>query len=375
MLPGARTASAGPVPPSGIRVTFANAWPGTPRGAERGGRLRRPTIADIARRAGVTKAAVSFALNGQPGVSAATRRRILAIAEEIGFQPNSAARALSDGRAGVFGLIVDRPAKLLGIEPYFMQLISGIQAELAASRVMLLFTMAEDQDAEITMYRAWWAQRRVDGVFLVDLQVDDRRVPVLEELAMPAVVIGTPRASGSLPAVWQDDRAATETVVSYLAGLGHRRIGRVTGIPRYWHTKIRTDAFYEVTASAGLEAVIAEADYTSEYGARATRILLAGAAPPTAIVYDNDVMAIAGLGEAHRMGADVPGDLSIVAWDDSVLCELVHPALTALRRDIAAVGAEAARRLAQAAAGASVGDWQESAPVLTVRDSTGKPRS
>jgi len=336
--------------------------------------LRRPTIADIARRAGVTKAAVSFALNGQPGVSAATRRRILAIAEEIGFQPNSAARALSDGRAGAFGLIVDRPAKLLGIEPYFMQLISGIQAELAASRVTLLFTVAEDQDAEIAMYRSWWAQRRVDGVFLVDLRVDDRRVPVLEELAMPAVVIGTPRASGSLPAVWQDDRAATETVVSYLAGLGHRRIGRVTGVPRYWHTKIRTDAFYEITASAGLEAVIAEADYTSEYGARATRALLAGAAPPTAIVYDNDVMAIAGLGEAHRMGAGVPGDLSIVAWDDSVLCELVHPALTALRRDIAAAGAEAARRLTRAAAGASVGDWQEAAPVLTVRDSTGKPR-
>ena len=93
--------------------------------------MKRPTIADIARRAGVTKAAVSFALNGQPGVSAATRERILAIADEIGFQPNSAARALSDGRAGAFGLIIDRPARTLGVEPCFMQLISGIQAELS----------------------------------------------------------------------------------------------------------------------------------------------------------------------------------------------------------------------------------------------------
>src|SRR5215469_8477555 len=101
--------------------------------------MRRPTIADIARQAGVTKAAVSFALNGQPGVSAATRERILAIAAEVGFQPSSAARALSDGRAGAFGLVIDRPARTLGVEPYFMQLLSGIQAELIASHVTLLF--------------------------------------------------------------------------------------------------------------------------------------------------------------------------------------------------------------------------------------------
>ena len=171
--------------------------------------MRRPTIADIARRAGVTKAAVSFALNGQPGVSAATRERILAIAAEMGFEPNSAARALSDGRAGAFGLIIDRPARTLGSEVFFMQLISGIQAELATNHITLLFTVAEDQAEEIRMYRTWWAQRKVDGVFLVDLQVHDRRIRVLEELSMPAVVLGTPRGAGDLPAVWQDDRAAT----------------------------------------------------------------------------------------------------------------------------------------------------------------------
>src|SRR5579871_3824372 len=175
--------------------------------------MKRPTITDIAQRAGVTKAAVSFALNGQPGVSAATRERILAIAEEIGFQPSSAARALTVGKAGVFGLVIDRPARTLGIEPFFMQLISGIQADLAAHQVTLLFTMTEDSDAEIELYRQWWAQRRVDGVFIVDLQVNDRRIPVLEKLRMPAVVLGTPRGAGALPAVWQDDRAAVEVVV------------------------------------------------------------------------------------------------------------------------------------------------------------------
>ena len=229
--------------------------------------MRRPTIADIARRAGVTKAAVSFALNGQPGVSAATRERILAIAAEVGFEPNGAARALSDGRAGAFGLIIDRPARTLGSEVFFMQLISGIQAELASDHIALLFTMAQARP-EIRMYRTWWAQRKVDGVFLVDLQVRDRRIRALEELGMPAVVLGTPRGAGRLPAVWQDDQAATATIVGYLGGLGHRRIARVGGFTRYWHSKLRTDALAQVAGAAGIEAISVAADYTAEHGAR-----------------------------------------------------------------------------------------------------------
>jgi DNA-binding LacI/PurR family transcriptional regulator len=333
--------------------------------------VKRPTIADIARRAGVTKAAVSFALNGQPGVSSVTRERILAIADEIGFQPNSAARALSDGRTGAYGLVVDRPARTLGVEPFFMQLISGIQAELADDHCALLFTVAEDQAAEIAMYRSWWAQRRVDGVFLVDLQIDDRRVGVLEELHMPAVVVGTPAGAGSLPAIWQDDVVSAREVVAHLAGLGHRRIGRVTGMPRFWHTKIRTDAFEEAVRSAGARPAVVEADYTGPAGAEATRRLLESADPPTAILYDNDLMAVSGLAAAQSMGVQVPAALSIVAWDDSTLCELVHPPLTALSRDVAAYGACAAQQLARAAAGAAGGPVEVAAARLTVRASTG----
>lgn len=334
--------------------------------------MKRPTIADIARRAGVTKAAVSFALNGQPGVSAATRERILAIADEIGFQPNSAARALSDGRAGALGLVIDRPARTLGVEPFFMQLISGIQAELAGDHAALLFTMAEDQAAEIAMYRSWWAQRRVDGVFLVDLQIGDGRIPVLEELAMPAVVIGPPAGAGLLPAVWQDDAAAARSVVEHLIGLGHRRIARVAGISRFWHTKIRTDAFDEAVRAAGAEPLCVEADYTGPAGAEVTRRLLESARPPTAILYDNDLMAVSGLGTAQRMGIEVPAGVSIVAWDDSPLCELVHPPLTALSRDVPAYGAAAARALARAVAGEAVAHCEVPGSRLTVRASTGQ---
>jgi DNA-binding LacI/PurR family transcriptional regulator len=331
--------------------------------------VKRPTLADIASRAGVTKAAVSFALNGQPGVSAATRARILAIAHDLGFQPNCAARALSDGRAGAFGLVCN----FWGIESCFMQLLSGIQAELSRDHIALLFTTAQDQAAEISLYRTWWAQRRVDGVFLADLQVGDQRVATLQELRMPAVVFGTPHGAGSLPAVWPDEVAATRTVVEYLAGLGHRRLAWVSGRPRYWHTKLRADALLEVAGAAGLEAVSVAGDNTGEHGARATCDLLRSARPPTAILYDNDLMAVSGLSVAQHMGVPVPAELSIVAWDDSALCEVVHPSLTALRRDIAAGGAEGARRLVRLVDGSTVGNVEEAPPVLIRRGSTDRP--
>jgi DNA-binding LacI/PurR family transcriptional regulator len=335
--------------------------------------VKRPTIADVARRAGVTKAAVSFALNGQPGVSAATRQRILRIAAEVGWQPNSAARALSDGRAGAFGLVIDRPASTLGIEPFFTQLISGIQDELSRDHIALLFTMAQDQHAEAELYRTWWAQRRVDGVFLVDLQVNDTRVALLEGLGLPTIVLGSPRGSGTLPAVWTDDAHSANAVVAHFVALGHRRLARVTGLPHFWHTKIRTDAFDAAARAAGVSATFLEADYTSEHGAEATRELLRSPAPPTAILYDNDVMALAGLNAAQRMGRRIPDDVSILAWEDSPLCELVHPALTALHRDVPAYGAHAARHLLAASRGQQPDDQAEHQSVLVERGSTAPP--
>ena len=335
--------------------------------------MKRPTIADIARRAGLTKSAVSFALNGQPGVSERTRARVLEIAQEIGWQPNSAARALSDGRAGAFGLVVDRPPRTLGVEPWFMQLIGGIQSELAAAHVSLLFTLVQDQDAEIELYRSWWAQRRVDGIFLVDLRLDDRRVAMLAELGLPTVALGSAIGAGELPALFFDERAAVWTVVEHLVALGHRRIGQVSGIPTLWHTKLRADAFAEAVAELGVTGRHAQGDYSRESGAEATRKLLAEPEPPTAILYDNDVMAIAGALAARELGLELPRQLSIVAWDDSPLCELVQPALTALHRDIIAYGARAARQLLAITEGGAVAPpVAEPSHILIRRDSTAR---
>ncbi|WP_045302006.1 LacI family DNA-binding transcriptional regulator [Saccharothrix sp. ST-888] len=337
--------------------------------------MGRPTIADIARQAGVSKGAVSFALNGRPGVSEATRERILLVAEEMNWRPHSAARALGGARSGAVGLVIARPARTIGVEPFFAQLLSGLQAGLSARAVALQLLVVEDTAAEIEVYRRWASEHRVDGFIVVDLKVRDERVEVLERLGVPAVVLGGPGRHGTLPSVWADDREAMLSIVHYLAALGHRRIAHLAGLPSFRHTQRRIRALRDSARSLGLiEAVSVPTDFSDSEGAAATRRLLAQPQRPTAIVYDSDVMAVAGLGVATEMGVPVPGELSIVSFDDSVLARIVHPALTALSRDTFALGEQVARQLLTAIdAPGTVRDLQTPTPLLTVRESTGRP--
>ncbi|HEU5472353.1 MAG TPA: LacI family DNA-binding transcriptional regulator [Actinophytocola sp.] len=345
--------------------------------------MRRPTIADIARRAGVSKGAVSYALNDRPGVSSDTRQRILAIAEEIGWRPNSAARALSGAAANAIGLAIRRPARVLGIEPFFMELVSGMEAVLSEAGSALMLQVVGDVDTELALYRRWWGERRIDGAILTDLRAGDPRVGLLEELGLPAVIVGGPTGVGTLPHCWADETVTVTETVGYLAALGHRRIGRVAGMPDLLHTRHRDSAFRTVGETLGVDtSAVISTDYTGEEGAHATRTMLSAAARPTAILFDNDIMAVAGLSVAHEMGLAVPRDLSIVAWDDSPLCQVLHPPLTALTWDIPAYGARAAELLRQVIAEAEraeagVADSGHSVqvahPRLTPRGSTAPP--
>jgi DNA-binding LacI/PurR family transcriptional regulator len=337
--------------------------------------LKRPTIADIAEAAGVSKGAVSYALNGKAGVSEQTRARILEIAARMGWHPSSAARALSDGRAGAIGLVVDRPAWVLGIEPFFMQLISGVETGLAATGTALLLQVTEDAGAEEAAYRRWWGERRVDGVLLVDLRENDPRLGLLGELGLPAVVIGHASGVPGAPSVWINDGAAVRETLAYLAAMGHRRMARVAGPAHFVHTRERSEAFESAAAELGLTGVACvHTDYSGEDGARATRRLLSGATRPTAIIYDNDVMAVAALSVTQEMGIAVPGELSLVAWDDSELCRLVHPALTAVSRRVPEYGQCAAVALLRLVNGETVPDILLDPPVLVPRGSTAPAR-
>jgi DNA-binding LacI/PurR family transcriptional regulator len=271
-------------------------------------------------------------------------------------------------------MVLRRPARILGVEPFFMELISGVEAELSARGYALALQVVADVDAEISVYQRWWAERRVDGVLVCDLRVEDPRIAVLEALELPTVVIGAPFGSGALVSVWSNDAAAVTEAVEYLATLGHRHIARVGGLPDLLHTAVRTEAFEDVCRRLGIApAVTISTDYTGEEGARATRRLLSSRDRPTAIVYDNDVMAIAGLAVAHEMGLSVPGDVSLVAWDDSVLCQLVHPPLTALSRDIPAYGAHAVRELLEVTSGRPATSIEDEPPHLIPRGTTAPP--
>jgi DNA-binding LacI/PurR family transcriptional regulator len=312
---------------------------------------RRPTIADIARTAGVSKSAVSYALNGQPGISAATAQRILSVANELGWRPNQAARALRAATAGACGVVLAGRPSVLPFGPYFSDLFSGIEAELSARGIALMLQMVDDAAGEMTVLANWWAERRVDGVIVVNLKSADPRIPFLEDLGMPAVVIGGPSGTGRLPYSASDDAGGMREIVRYLVAIGHRRIARVAGPDDLLHTLERTQAFAAELQQAGVDGETIGTDYTSSAGAWATRGLLSASQPPTAIVYDSDVMAVGGLGVAYEMGVAVPGRLSLVSFDDSPLCQLVHPAITALSKDLADRGAGAARILTDVIAG------------------------
>ncbi|MDH6547125.1 DNA-binding LacI/PurR family transcriptional regulator [Streptomyces sp. SAI-041] len=339
--------------------------------------VRRPTMKDIARRAGVSQSAVSFALNGRPGVSEDTRDRVRQVAEELGWRPSTAARALSGEGAATVGFVLARPAETLGVDSFFLQLVSGIQEVLAERHLGLLFQVVEDVEDECAVYRRWWAEHRVDGVLVVDPRTDDPRTGVLDELGLPGVVIGgaPDERHPGLSTVWADDAGAMAAVVDELYALGHRRIVHIAGLPGLAHTERRIRTLRAEAGRRGLTGVKSvTTDYSDVEGAAVTRRVLEAPAPPTALIYDNDVMALAGVAAATELGRSVPGDVSVVAWEDSALCRMVKPWLSALSRDSVEFGRTAARELTALLDGGPARTVRVPVPRLIVRDSTGAAR-
>ncbi len=332
--------------------------------------MSRVTINDIARRAGVSKGAVSYALNGRPGVSEETRHKILEVASELGWAPNRTARMLSGSRTETFGLVLARDPRTLGSEPFYMEFVAGLQSELSRRGYALLLQLTPTAESELELYPRWWSERRVDAVVVVDIRVSDPRVSALADLGVPAVFVGDPAMTGGFTTVWTDDATAMAAAVRRLVELGHRRFGRVAGTPGLSHTRVRDLAFAQAVAAEGLSGSIVHADFTDASGGRATRELWDDPDPPTAIVYDNDLMAIAGFSALAELGISVPREVSLLAWDDSALCTITRPTLSALHHDVMAFGAHVGRRLFGLLEGAEPAAHLDSTPVLVEREST-----
>ncbi|WP_307845019.1 LacI family DNA-binding transcriptional regulator [Actinotalea solisilvae] len=238
--------------------------------------------------------------------------------------------------SGAIGLVLARPTRLLAVEPFFMELIAGLEETFVERDLSILLHVVPDAEQELATYRRWAAGAVVDAVVVMNLVVDDPRPALLEGLGVPTVVVGALDAPGAgrAPVVRTDHEAPVREVVQRLAALGHRRVARVTGPAALLHTVHRTRTLHEAAEALGVTATVAEGDYTERSGADVTRRLLQGVHPPTAIVYDNDVMALGGLAAAAELGVDVPEDLSVVAWDDSTLCRLATPPLTVMAVDV-----------------------------------------
>lgn len=334
------------------------------------------TIGDVAARAKVSKSAVSFVFNGRAGVGEAARDRILQAAEELGWRPDARARALSRSRAQALGLVVRREPELLSTDPFFPQFVAGVESGLSGIGYALVLQVVDSEQMERDAYVRFAHEARVDGVFLTDLRTNDDRPSELASLGMPCVLVGPTGPGGSdLEPIGVDDSAGIRRAVRHLYALGHRRIAHVAGAERYVHSDVRRRAWVDEMEQLGLEAgPIVDADFTGASGARATHELLDLSRPPTAIVYANDLMAIAGMSAAADRGVRVPADLSVVGFDDIPLAPYIVPPLTTVRQDVFAWGAVCARTLV-----AIVEGKEPATPLLPpvefiVRGSTGPVR-
>lgn len=337
---------------------------------------RRPTIRDVARRAGVSEGAVSFALNGRPGVGPATRARILEVARDLDWRPSVPARALSRSRALSLGLVMLRQPELIGADPFFPQFMAGVEMTLTANGYSLTLQVVTDQESEAESYRRLAGEGRVDGVFLTDLRRDDKRFNLIQRLGLPAVAIGPPDPNCPFPSVAVDDSSGVRAAVSYLTGLGHKSIAYVHGTQGYVHTASRSAAYRSALSAVGLAPGPVEAgDFTGPGGAAATRRLLALPDPPTAIVFANDIMAISGMGVAHEKGLRIPRDLSVIGFDDVPLAAHVSPPLTTIRQEVVPWGRAAADMLVAIVEKAEIPQPTLDAPKLVVRNSVTHPRS
>ncbi|GAA1036937.1 LacI family DNA-binding transcriptional regulator [Virgisporangium ochraceum] len=316
---------------------------------------RRPTIADIARHAGVSTAAVSYTLNDRPGVSPGVRRRIRAAVETVGWVPRPAARAVRGRGAGAIGFAMAGPTRLFGIEPFNLTLASGLAGVLSGSSYELFLREVADVEQEAALYRRWWAEGRVDAVFLSNLRDDDPRIDVLTEIGMPAVVYGDPAVVGDLTPFGDGQLPAMADAIGYLATIGHGTVAFVTGPPQLRHTAHRTQAFLRACRANGIErSTVVAGHYRGPYAARITERLLTARSRPTAVIYDNDVMALAGMAATRALGLRVPADVSLISWEDSLLVRNSHPSMATVSRGVADRGRRIAQMLVALLAGEAV---------------------
>lgn len=331
------------------------------------GRVR---LSDVAEDAGVSPATVSRAISQPDLLSRETLARVRAAADRLGYRPDAAARALASGRSMTIGAVM--PALDNAI---FSKALQAMQAALAVEGYLLLIASHDYNPAAETEAIRMLVSRGVDGLILVGAERAPDAAALLADCAVPVVL--TWSAPGGAPAVVVDNVAAGEMVARHLLGLGHARIGVITGATRFNdRQRLRLAGVRRAIEAAGLAlpaSLVCEQPTTLAGGRMGCAKLLELADPPTAIVGGIDLIAIGCMVEAQARGLSVPQELSIAGIDDLDMSAHVSPSLTTVHVPTARIGAEAAQALI-----AILRRQPATAPTclpveLIVRRSTGKP--
>ncbi|ADL08468.1 LacI family DNA-binding transcriptional regulator [Thermosediminibacter oceani] len=307
-----------------------------------------PTIKDIALLAGVSVTTVSRALNGYSDVSEATRQKIKKIAEELNYTPNSIARGLVMKKTNTVGLVVSEIIKPGVYHPFFLEVLSGIKAALHKSGYdIILFTVDPESQGK-TSYERLCKERKVDGTIVQGLKLSDPYIEQIKSTDIPTVLIDIPILTERVGYVSSDNVKGAFDAVNYLVQIGHSEIGFINGHKDAAVSIERLEGYRKALEHHGIpydERYVAYGDYTQQSGAEAFKELLREIPQITAVFCASDLMAVGALKAAGEMGKKVPGEISIVGFDDIELATIITPNLTTIRQEKYRIGYKAAELL------------------------------
>ncbi|WP_280915171.1 LacI family DNA-binding transcriptional regulator [Streptomyces sp. SPB4] len=307
----------------------------------------RPTLEEVALRAGVGRGTVSRVVNGSPGVSARTRAAVEAAVAELGYVPHRAARALAADRADAVALVVPDPQAPFFPGGSFVEVVRGVGAALADTDVQLVLALAGGE-RERRRLEGFLSGRRVDGVLLVAAGAGDPLPELLLPLGIPAVLGGCGAAAGTLPSVDCDDREGAAAAVRHLLERGRRAIAAITGPLDAYGDRRRLEGYRQALAAAGRpvdELLIAAGAPTAEGGRQAVRELLERRPALDAVFAACDPLAAGALAGLRAAGRRIPGDVALVGFGDSAAARYLDPPLTSVRQPGEEMGRAMARLL------------------------------
>ncbi|MFK4115796.1 LacI family DNA-binding transcriptional regulator [Microbacterium sp. NPDC006705] len=329
---------------------------------------RATTLSDVARRAGVSIATASKALNGRGDVAPATRKRVLAAADELTFTPNAAARSLLAGRTGTVGLLTS------DLEGRFMiPILSGAEDAFGAGQVNVFLCDARGDAIREQHHLRALLSRRVDGIIVVGRQTDPR--PSLgQEIPVPVVYAYSPSDDSRDLSLTPDNYSGGRLGIEHLLSCGRTRIAHITGDPTYAAAQDRLAGARAALGAAGLDFVAEPmfAAWTEHWGRDAAAMLLERHPDVDAVFCGSDQIARGVLDTARDLGRDVPGDLAVIGYDNwELLAGNARPPLTTIDANLQQLGRQAAQRIFDAIDGADIGSGTHQLPVkLVIRGST-----